>query len=85
MYALYTNNLILADYEKEEIDHIIKDLNIANLVLTIVGDIQNFLGVGIHWQDNGTISLTQTNLIYQIVTNLHLANKNMKIRDTPGK
>ena len=48
MYALYTNNLILADYEKEEIDHIIKDLNIANLVLTIVGDIQDFLGFGIH-------------------------------------
>ena len=45
MYALYTYNSILAGPHKYEIYQIIKEMQEANLGITIRGDLQEFLGV----------------------------------------
>ena len=78
MYDLYTDDSILAGTNQEEIGQIVKYLNRSKLVLTIEGYMQDFLGVKIWKQDDGTIILTQPHMIYQIVTNMQLPDKKVK-------
>ena len=70
MYALYTYDLILAGPQKYEIYQIIKEMQEANLDITIRGDLQEFLGVKIEKKANGMIHLTQPNLINKILKDL---------------
>ena len=70
MYALYTYDLILAGPQKYEIYQIIKEMQEANLGITIRGDLQEFLGVKIEKKANGMIHLTQPNLINKILKDL---------------
>ena len=84
MYALYTDDSILAGPDKKEINHIIEDLKKAKLVLTVEGDLQDFLGVNIERQGYVDINLMQPHLTDQIITDLHLSGKKVRIRDTPA-
>ena len=84
MYALYTDDSILAGPDKKEINHIIEDLKKAKLVLTVEGDLQDFLGVNIERQGYGDINLMQPHLTDQIITDLHLSDEKVSIRDTPA-
>ena len=70
MFELYTDDSILAGHKKSEIDHIIKEMQEANLDITIRGDLQEFLGVKIEKKANGMIHLTQPNLINKILKDL---------------
>ena len=72
MYALYTDDSILAGPDKAEIDQIIKEMQEAKLDITIEGDLQDFLGVNIERKADGTIHLTQPHLIDQILKDLWL-------------
>ena len=70
MYALYKYGLIFAGPQRYEIYQIIKEMQEANLDITIRGDLQEFLGVKIEKKANGMIHLTQPNLINKILKDL---------------
>jgi hypothetical protein len=71
MYALYTNDSILAGPDQAEIDQvIIKEMREIHLDITVEGDLQYFLGVTIDGHEDGSIHLTQPPLIDQILDDL---------------
>ena len=74
MYVLYTYDSILGGTDQEEIDQIVEDLKRAKFILSVEGDLKDFLRVNIERQVDVTINLTQQHLIYHIVTDLHLSN-----------
>ena len=63
IYAIYTDDSILAGPDKDEIKQIIKDIKKAGLDITVEGVLQDFLGVDIDRKDDGTIHLSQLHLI----------------------
>jgi hypothetical protein len=77
MYALYTDDSILAGPDPKEINQIIKKMEEVKLDITIEGDLQDYLGVNIERMEDGTIQLTQPHLIDQILDNLRLDNDNV--------
>ena len=85
MYVLYTDDSLLAGPNEKEIDQIIVDLRKAKLELTIEGDLQDFLGVNIERKSDGTIHLTQPQLIDQILEDLKMTKDNVITRLTPAK
>jgi hypothetical protein len=84
MYALYTDDSILAGPDLKEIDKIIADLKAAKLDITEEGDLEDFLGVQIERKKDGSIHLTQPHLIDQILKDLRLDNENMTTKTTPA-
>ena len=73
LYVLCTDDSLIAGPDVEEIDQIIKDLSDkAKLAITVEGDLADFLGVSIDRRDDGTIHLSQPNLIQQILKDLRL-------------
>jgi hypothetical protein len=77
MYALYMDNSILAGSDQAEIDKIIKEMQQANLDITIERSLQDFLAVNIDKHEDGSIHLTQPHLIDQILDKLCLNNDNV--------
>jgi hypothetical protein len=84
MYALYTDNSILAGPDKNEIDDIVKDMKALKLDITEEGDLEDFLGVNMERKPYGTRHLTQPHLIDQILDNLQLNNKNVMTKKIPA-
>ena len=84
IYVLYTDDSILAGPDKDEIEQIIRDIQKANLNITKEGDIQDFLGVNIKSDGKGRIELTQPHLINQILKDMKMEDKNIKIKHTPA-
>jgi hypothetical protein len=82
MYALYTDDLILAGPDQAEIDQIIKEMKEVNKDSTIEGDLQDFLGVNIKRHKDGSIHLAQPHLIDQILDNLPLDDDNVSEKIT---
>ena len=66
MYALYTDDSILAGPNPEEIDDILKLTHTDKLDITEEGTLEDFLGVNIDRISDGTIHLTQPHLIGNI-------------------
>ena len=85
MYVLYTDDSILAGPNKDEIKQIIKSIQNTGLNITIEGDLQDFLGINIKREDDGSIYLSQPHLIDQILSDLRLSDDNVKVKDTPAK
>ena len=56
----------------------------AQLDITVEGDLEDFLGVKISRKEDGTIHLTQPHLIKQILQDLRLDADNVKPRSTPA-
>ncbi len=56
----------------------------ANLAITVEGDLADFLGVNIDRKPDGTIHLTQSHLIDQILEDLRLNDNKVKERSTPA-
>jgi hypothetical protein len=84
MYALYTDDSILAGPDEKEIEQIIINLQAAKLNITNEGDLEDFLGVQIERKKDGTIHLTQPHLIDQILKDMRLDNDNMTTKDIPA-
>ena len=84
LYALYTDNSILAGPEKSEVDEIIRQMKKVKLNITDEGDVEDFLGVNIEHSDDGSIVLSQPHLIDQILKDLNMANENVKVKETPA-
>lgn len=68
----------------DKINQIVEDLKKVKLDITDEGDIQDFLGVNITMKEDGTIHLTQSHLIDQIVSDLGLSKDNVKTKRTPA-
>ena len=83
LYALYTDDSILAGPNQDEIDQVIKDIKAANLDITEEGTLEDFLGVNIDQKEDGSIHLTQPHLIDQILKDLKLEGKDVKTKSTP--
>jgi len=85
MYVLYTDDSILAGPNENEIKQIIKSIQDTGLNITVEGDLQDFLGINIKREDDGSIYLSQPHLIDQILSDLRLTDDNVKTKDTPAK
>ena len=59
MYVLYTDDSILAGPNKKEIDDVVSSIQKAGLNITIEGDLQDFLGINIQRENDGSIYLLQ--------------------------
>ena len=84
MYALYTDDSILTGPDKGEIDKIIEQMRKIGLNITDEGNLEDFLGVNINRQEDGTVHLTQPHLIDQILNDLRLDEEKVKIKETPA-
>jgi hypothetical protein len=84
MYALYTDDSILAGPDQGEIDQIIREMEEAKLDITVEGDLQDFLGVNIERMPDGSINLTQPHLIDQILDDLRLNDDNVAEKTIPA-
>ena len=67
MYILYTDDSILAGPTEDELNQCIADMEKAGLILTVEGDIADFLGVNVTKHDDGSFELTQPRLIDSII------------------
>ena len=85
MYVLYTDDSILAGPNKKEIDDVVSSIQKAGLNITIEGDLQDFLGINIQRENDGSIYLSQPHLIDQILKDLRMDDDNVKQKDTPAK
>ena len=84
MYVLYTDDSILAGPDENEIKQVIKDIKKAKLDITEEGDLQDFLGVNIERKEDGSVHLTQPNLIKQIIKDLRLEDDKVKTKTLPA-
>jgi histone deacetylase 1/2 len=85
MYALYTDDSILAGPDDAELDRVIEEIAAAGLDITEEeGGLEDFLGVNIERTPEGGFHLSQPQLIEQILNDLNLLGENVKIRDTPA-
>ena len=84
MYVLYTDDSIIAGPDEKEINQVVKDIQGAGLTITEEGDLQDFLGVNISRQPDGSIHLSQPHLIDQILKDLRLDNDKVNTKATPA-
>jgi hypothetical protein len=85
MYVLYTDDSIIAGPDKDKIYKIIKQIQKAGLDITVEGDLQDFLGINIQREDDGSMYMSQPHLIEQILRDLRLDGEKIKEKDTPAK
>lgn len=83
IYLLYTNDSILARPDKKEIENIIKQIKEVGLDITVEGDIQDFLGVNITRNEDGSILLHQPHLVDKILEDLRLNDERVSTKDIP--
>jgi hypothetical protein len=67
----------------DEIQDTIRQMR-KQLDITIEGDLTDFLGVNIDRRPDGTIHLSQTKLIDQILHDVRMDGNNIKTRETPA-
>jgi hypothetical protein len=84
LYILYTDDSILMGPDAKKLDAIIQEMKDVGLDLTVEGTINDFLGVNIQYKKDGSIHLTQPQLINSIIKELHLDTGNTKTKSTPA-
>jgi hypothetical protein len=82
IYVLYTDDSILAGPDQKEIDLVIQQIKDAKLDITMEGDIQDFLGVNIQREKDGSITFSQPHLVDKILNAMSMTDKKMKPKDT---
>ena len=83
LYALYTDDSILAGPDKHEIDQLINQIKGICLDITDEGNVEDFLGVNIEQSEDSTVTLTQPHLVDQILDDLKMNDTNVKTKDCP--
>ncbi len=81
IYALYTDDSIIAGPDKAKIDLTIRQIQ-AQLNITVEGDIRDFLGINIE-RKGDSYTMTQPQLIKKILKDLNLDQPNVKAKDIP--
>ena len=84
IYALYTDDSIIAGPSKREVAEVVKSIKEAGLNVTVEGTLEDFLGVNIERKEDGTIHLTQPHLIDKILSDLKMNDDNLKEKSTPA-
>jgi Reverse transcriptase (RNA-dependent DNA polymerase) len=84
IYVLYTDDSIFAGPDQIEIDQAINDIQRAKLNITVEGDIQDFLGININRKEDGSVHLSQPQLIKGILKDLQLLGDQTKIKSSPA-
>ena len=84
IYALYTDDSILAGPDPQELQDIIKLIAESGLKITQEGTIEDFLGVNIEALGDRKFHLTQPKLIDQILKDLGLDLPSATPRSTPS-
>jgi hypothetical protein len=72
MHSSCTDHSMLAGSDKTETDQMIKKTQVANLDITVKGDLQDFLGANVERKADGSVHLTQPHLTDQILKDLRL-------------
>ena len=85
IYVLYTDDSILAGPDEDELNQIVEDMKTSGLKLTVEGDISDFLGVKVDRHPDGTIHMTQPQLIDSTLKDLRLEGPDTHIKNTPAK
>jgi Reverse transcriptase (RNA-dependent DNA polymerase) len=67
IYCLYTDNSLLAAPTDNELEEVIRDMKSTGLDLTVEGLLEDFLGVHIETQEDGTYELSQARLIKTVI------------------
>ena len=67
IYLLYTDNSIIAETDKKEIETIIDEIQWSKLNITILGDIKDFLGIHVSKESDGRMHISQPYLIDQTI------------------
>jgi Reverse transcriptase (RNA-dependent DNA polymerase) len=83
IYILYTDDSILAGPDEQELDSIIQHMKDVGLNITSEGGIEDFLGINIARQHDGSFILTQQRLIDSILKDLGLNRTNAVPKQTP--
>ena len=78
---MYVDNCILMSPSKKDMDGVIKSLHASEQNFTIddEGEVGNFLGVKIQKNKDGTITLTQPQLMDLFLEDLHM-QENVKVK-----
>ena len=84
IYALYTDDSIIAGPSEKEVADVVESIKKAGLDVTVEGTLEDFLGVNIDRKDDGTIHLTQPHLIDKILMDLKMNGKDLKVKSTPA-
>lgn len=84
IYVLYTDDSILAGPDEQEVNNVIDQIRRAKLDITIEGDLTDFLGVNIDRKEDGSIHLTQPQLIDQILKDVGMQDSRVKSKDIPA-
>ena len=77
VFLVYVDDCIVFGPDNWAIDRVVTDLHACSQCFTVndQGDIGDFLGIQVQKQDNGTIRLTQPQLIDSIIKDLHLQTR----------
>ena len=84
IYILYTDDSILVGPSEKEINEVVHKIKGTGLKVTEEGDLEDFLGVNIHKQKDGTITFSQPHLIDKILEALHMNQPDLKEKKTPA-
>ncbi len=85
VYALYTDDSILAGPDKDELEKIYREMKSTGLDMTKEeGGLEDFLGVNIERVNSTTFHLSQPQLIDKLLLELGLNGDNVAIKDTPA-
>jgi len=86
IYILYTDDSILVGPSQEEFDEIIAKMRDVGLKITDDGTLGDFLGVKIERDElTDSVTLTQPQLIEQILKDLRLAGNKVVTKETPAR
>ena len=85
IFVVYVDDSIIAGPVQSEVEAAIEQIKQSGLTLTVEGDLADFLGVNIDRRSDGTIHLTQPNLIDFILDDLNLRGNNVNTKETPAK
>ncbi|KAL7580919.1 hypothetical protein ACA910_005738 [Epithemia clementina (nom. ined.)] len=85
IFLVYIDDCVLMSPSNDHINQVIKDLENAKETFTVedLGLVTDFLGVKVDFREDGTIKLSQSQLIASVLKDLHLQG-NTKARQTPA-
>jgi hypothetical protein len=84
IYALYTDDSLLTGPDESELDAILHKMEGVGLKLTHEEGVEDFLGVKIDRKEDGSIHLTQPQLIDSILQDLRLSDADTTTKTTPS-
>ena len=85
IFLVYIDDCIIFSTDGRSIDAVVADLQACSHRFTVdnQGDIGNFLGIQVQRLSDGTIQLTQPQLIDSIIKDLHL-QRGSNVKQTPA-